>query len=104
MIRAAWTGRDIPLQSTGDGDRVSSRHPAHMRHDITDFPEGTSARLGPGVRWQGGKVPLQPLGLGLDDFNTFCLCGHGVFLLAVACRTIGRHFPLCIWAKALMFS
>jgi hypothetical protein len=75
-----------------------------MRHDITDFPESARARLGPGVGWQGGKVLPQPLGLGLDDFDTFCLGGHGVSLLAVACRTTGQHFPLFIWAKALMFS
>ena len=78
-----------------------SRHD-EMRHDITDGPECTGAGRGPGVRWQGGKVLLQPLGLGLDDCDTFCLSGHGFSLLAVACRTNGRHVPLCIGANALM--
>src|SRR5215510_7707584 len=86
-IRGAFRGRGIPLQCTGDAVRVTINHRGKMRHDITDFPEGTGAGLGPGVRWQSGKVLLQPLGLGLDDFDTFCLCGHGVSLLAGACRT-----------------
>ncbi len=82
--------RGIPLQSTGDAERETINPRGKMRHDITDFPEGTGARLGPGVLWQGSKILLQPFGLGLDDFDTFCLCGHGVSLLAVACRTNGQ--------------
>src|SRR5712691_2450336 len=82
---AAFRGRGILPQCTGDVARVIISHPAQMRHDITDSPECTGAGLGPGVLWQGGKVLLQLLGLGLDDFDTFCFCGHGFSLLAVAC-------------------
>ena len=54
-----------------------------MRDDITDFPAGTGAGLGPGVLWQSGQELFQPLGLGLDDVDKFCLCGHGFSLRAV---------------------
>src|SRR5215510_7767945 len=41
-------GRGIPTQSTGDAVRIPIRDSAHMRHDITDVPEGTGAGLRPG--------------------------------------------------------
>src|SRR5215510_4680450 len=71
--------RGLSLQSTGDAERETLNPHGQMRHDITDFPEGTGARRGPGVRWQGGKVLLQPLELGLEDGDTFCLCSHDDF-------------------------
>jgi len=103
-LRATLRGRGILLQSPRNTVRVVVCLEDEMRHDITDFPEGTGAARGPGVRWQGDKVLLQPLELGLEDCDTFCLCGHGVSLLAIACHPNGRHCPLCIWAQALMFS
>src|SRR5215468_928557 len=54
----AFRGRGISLQSTGDAERVRIRRPAKMCHDITDFPEGTGAGLGPSVLRQGGQVLL----------------------------------------------
>src|SRR5215471_5922449 len=98
---ATFRGRGIPPQSPRDTVRVEVCRVDEMCHDIADFPEGTGARLGPGVLWQGSEVLLQPFGLGLDDFDTFCLCRHDCSLLVVACRTNGRHVPLCLWAQAL---
>src|SRR5262249_19652456 len=101
---ATFRGRDIVLQGTGDETHVIIRYHGKMRHDIANFPEGTGARLGPGVRWQGDKVLLQPLEFSLEDCDTFYLGGHGVSLLAIAWRTNRQHCPLCIRAQAWMFS
>jgi hypothetical protein len=80
-IRTAFKGRGVPPQCTGNvAPSVRIRRRGKMRHDITDFPAGTGAGLRPGVLWEGGKVLLQPLGLGLDDGDQFCLGGHGVSL------------------------
>src|SRR6266446_8751370 len=91
-MRMAFGGRGISLQSMGDAERVRIGHPDKMRHDIADFPEGTGAGRGPGVLWQGGEVLLQPLGLGLDDCDKFCLCGHGSSLLFMSSLSTPRFW------------
>jgi hypothetical protein len=92
--RDAFRGSSIPVPCTSDAVRVSLNPRDQMDHDITNFLQGTDTGLGPGVRWQGGKILLQLFGLGLDDCDQFYLCGHGVSLLAVVCRINGRHVPL----------
>src|SRR5262245_16538627 len=53
---AAFRGRGIAPQSTGDVAHVIIRYPEKMYHDIPDVPEGTGTGRGPGVLWQGGEV------------------------------------------------
>src|SRR5262249_13578438 len=72
-LRATFRGRGIPPQSPRDTVRVVVCLEDTVRHDITDFPEGTGAGLGPGVRWQGGEVLLQPLAFGLEDGDQLLL-------------------------------
>ena len=50
-IRGAFRGRSNPLHCTGDAERGTINPQDKMRHDIADFPEGTGAGLGLGVRW-----------------------------------------------------
>src|SRR5215471_19743426 len=47
-IEATWGRRGVIPHCTGDVPCVRIRIPNKMRHDITDFPEGTGAGLGPG--------------------------------------------------------